>query len=219
MSEFRKPRPSRLPRRIVLPLLLALVVAAGAGLYAFQPWKAFTTTTVNESLPAASPSAAASPAVGATGPSTVPEPPAGPTDLARGGFVSHEHATSGTARTVRLADGGRTVLRLEDLATSEGPDVRVYLSRRDAGAAEAGLGQGAVELGRLKGNRGNQNYAVPAGTDPVGYRSVVIWCARFSVSFGAADLAPVAMPSPPAAREEAGRARPAVVQFAVPGHP
>ncbi|MGW7414830.1 DM13 domain-containing protein [Streptomyces sp. NPDC054863] len=197
MSALRKPR---LSRRIALSLLLALVVAAGAGLYAFQPWKAFTTTTVNESLPAASPSAAG-PMESPAGPT---DPPAGPTDLARGGFVGHEHATSGTARTVRLADGGQTVLRLEDLMTSEGPDVRVYLSRRDAGAAEAGLGAGAVELGRLKGNRGNQNYTVPAGTDPADYRSVVIWCARFSVSFGAADLAPAAMPPAPAATADAG---------------
>ncbi|MFI0977485.1 DM13 domain-containing protein [Streptomyces sp. NPDC021093] len=182
MSTTRKPRLPHLPRRVVLPLLLVLVVAAGAGLYAFQPWKAFTTTTVNESLPAAPPSSAASP--------SSPVAPAAPTDLARGAFVSHEHTTSGTARTVRLADGGQSVLRLEDLATSEGPDVRVYLSRRDAAAAEGGLGEGAVELGRLKGNRGNQNYTVPTGTDPAAYRSVVIWCARFSVSFGAADLAP-----------------------------
>lgn len=41
--------------------------------------------------------------------------------------MTHEHATSGIARTVRLADGGH-VLRLEDLKTSDGPDVRVYLS-------------------------------------------------------------------------------------------
>jgi hypothetical protein len=81
------------------------------------------------------------------------------------------------------------VLRFEDLKTSEGPDVRVYLSARDADAAKAGLGDGALELGKLKGNLGNQNYTVPAGTDLSRFHSVVIWCERFSVSFGAADLA------------------------------
>jgi hypothetical protein len=47
-----------------------------------------------------------------------------------------------------------------------------------------------VELGRLKGNRGDQAYPLPAGVDPAAYRSVSIWCKRFAVSFGAAPLTP-----------------------------
>lgn len=193
---------SRVSRRTVVPLLLVLVVVAGIGLYLFQPWKAFTDTAVNETLPTAStpevkdgrqmkgnPGGMKGNAAGTKGgePSMTSTRPK---DLAEGRFVTHEHGTSGTARTVRLADGGQ-VLRLEDLKTSEGPDVRVYLSSRAADAAKAGLGEGAVALGKLKGNLGNQNYTVPAGTDLSKFRSVVIWCERFSVSFGAADLAPV----------------------------
>jgi hypothetical protein len=30
---------------------------------------------------------------------------------------------------------------------------------------------------------------IPAEIDPLGFTSVVVWCDRFSVSFGAADLA------------------------------
>ncbi|MGI5255834.1 DM13 domain-containing protein [Streptomyces angustmyceticus] len=188
---------SRVSRRTVVPLLLGLVVAAGIGLYLFQPWKAFTDTTVNESLPTASAPKAQekqqgqprSESAGATD-GEAPMTSTRATALAEGRFVTHEHDTSGTARTVRLADGGQ-VLRLEDLKTSEGPDVRVYLSPRAADSAKAGLGDGAVELGKLKGNLGNQNYSVPAGTDLSTFRSAVIWCARFSVSFGAAELAPV----------------------------
>ncbi len=173
-------------RRPLVALLVVLTVAAGAALYAFQPWKAFTTTTVNEALP---PAVAAPTAPGPSG--TTPAPgTAGPVDLARGEFISHEHTTTGTARTVRLAGGTRSVLRLEGLATSEGPDVRVVLSREDARSAAKNLGEGAVELGGLKGNRGDQNYDIPAGTDLSAYRSAVIWCERFSVSFGAADLTP-----------------------------
>ena len=40
-----------------------------------------------------------------------------------------------------------------------------------------------LDLGSIKGNHGEQNYAVPAGTDIGRYRSVVIWCKRFSVGF------------------------------------
>ena len=46
------------------------------------------------------------------------------------------------------------------------------------------------ELGRLKGNIGNQVYAIPDGTDLAKLDAVTIWCKRFSVSFGAAALAP-----------------------------
>jgi hypothetical protein len=45
-----------------------------------------------------------------------------------------------------------------------------------------------VELGKLKGNRGDQVYPIAADVDLSAYRSVTIWCKRFSVSFGAAEL-------------------------------
>lgn len=46
-----------------------------------------------------------------------------------------------------------------------------------------------VSLGKLKGNKGSQNYTVPDEVDPSRYISVSIWCDRFDVSFGAAELA------------------------------
>ncbi|MFI5531787.1 DM13 domain-containing protein [Kitasatospora sp. NPDC051853] len=172
------------PLLSVLSLVLLAVLAGG--LIVFQPWKAFTDTTVDEALPTAV--SAPTTAVRTTEPSPSAST-AAPTDLGRGSFVSGEHTTTGRARLVRLADGS-AVLRLEDLATSEGPDVRVYLSTRPSAESRLDdLGPGAVELGRLKGNLGNQNYAVPAGTDLTRFHSAVIWCKRFSVGFGAADLA------------------------------
>ncbi|MER7752027.1 DM13 domain-containing protein [Kitasatospora sp. NPDC097643] len=198
LSESGRKRRRR-PALLTVPVL-ALAVAAFA-LYLFQPWKAFTSTTVDEALPVGLPATAGASAVpqsqsqSQSQPSASASSPSGsaavPFDLARGSFVSGEHDTSGTARLVRLPDGA-TVLRLENLRTSEGPDVRVYLSAGSAAESRADtLGDGAVELDRLKGNLGNQNYTVPAGTDLSRIRSVVIWCKRFSVTFGAADLAAV----------------------------
>ena len=48
-----------------------------------------------------------------------------------------------------------------------------------------------VELGKLKGNEGDQNYEIPADTDLAKYRAVTIWCRRFSVNFATAPLTPV----------------------------
>ncbi len=54
-------------------------------------------------------------------------PPAAPLVLSSGAFQSQEHETTGTAQLVKLADGSHLV-RLENLASSDGPDVKVWLS-------------------------------------------------------------------------------------------
>jgi Electron transfer DM13 len=92
--------------------------------------------------------------------------------LRRGRFVSGEHATSGVASLVRRRDGRRYVT-LTGFDTSPGPDLRVRVGPHD------------VDVGALKGNRGDQQYAIPRGT-PV--TSVEIWCRAFSATFGSAEL-------------------------------
>jgi hypothetical protein len=169
---------------------IAVSLLAAFGLYWFAPWKLFTTKTVHEALtqPVASAPAsistsapASTSASSSASSSAAPSPVAGPVILAHGEFVSHEHPTSGTARIVRTADGARR-LELVGLATSDGPDVRVWLTD---GSAKPGA---YLELGRLKGNRGDQAYPIPADADLTAFRGVDIWCVRFSVSFGAAEL-------------------------------
>jgi hypothetical protein len=102
--------------------------------------------------------------------------------LARGVFKSGEHATSGKATVIRLSKGG-TVLTLTEFATSPGPDLRVYLV---SGSTDE-LGD-VADLGGLKGNKGDQQYDVPATLDVRSHRTVVIWCRAFSVPFGSATL-------------------------------
>ncbi|MFF3437891.1 DM13 domain-containing protein [Streptosporangium sp. NPDC002721] len=196
-------RVKRLLRHPVTWGVLAFgAVALGVALYLFQPWRLFTTVEVNEALPAvaASPASPASPGPEATGttepaasatPAAPTTPAREPKVLATGTFVSHEHETEGRARMLELPDGSR-VLRIENLDTSDGPDLRVWLSDQPVKEGRAGwfnLDDGEhLELGELKGNRGNANYAVPAGADLDSLRSVTIWCKRFGVSFGAATL-------------------------------
>jgi hypothetical protein len=104
-------------------------------------------------------------------------------ELARGRFRSGEHATAGTAAVVRLRDG-RRFLTLTHFATSPGPDLRVRLV---PGRTLNGAADGAVDLGALKGNRGDQQYRLPAGAAIAG-RTVIIWCRAFSAPFGGAGL-------------------------------
>lgn len=157
--------------------VLGLAVVGGLGWYAFRPELLFVRRSVNESLPvAAAQSAGANAGGGAL--------------LVQGQFKSVAHETRGSATISRLGAGHR-VLRLTEFATSNGPDVRVYLvAAPDAGDNETVKKAGFVELGKLKGTDGDQNYEVPADLDLGKYRAVTIWCRRFSVNFGTAPLTP-----------------------------
>jgi Electron transfer DM13 len=196
----------RARKALIRPLGIVAAVAIGCvgiGLYWFQPWKLWQDETVDEALPgvvATTAPAAVTPSQESSEPPSEPtsEPPTsatdGPRTLASGDLISHEHATSGAVKLIRLADGSH-VVRLENLDTSNGPDLRVWLT--DAPVKEGTAGWHVfddgkyVSLGKLKGNKGSQNYALPDDVDPAGYTSVSIWCDRFDVSFGAAELARV----------------------------
>ena len=112
---------------------------------------------------------------------------AGTVTLASGRFRSLGHETSGRAAVLE-ADGGRRFLRLDELRTSNGPDLFVYLSATPADGPRDAFDDEFLSLGRLKANQGNQNYEIDAGTRLDRYRSVVIWCRRFTYAFGAAAL-------------------------------
>ena len=106
-------------------------------------------------------------------------------------FISRDHGTSGVARVLELADG-RRIVRLEGLDTDNGPDLYLYLTANPAAGDEGAFDDDHVNLGRLKGNQGDQNYDLPTGTDLTRRATVVIWCDRFNSAFGAADLRPSA---------------------------
>jgi len=147
-------------------------VVAGASAPASRPPSAPARASLEpgSSAPVATPSAIADPLLALSGPFH------GSDDF---------HFGRGTARLIETAPGS-FVVRLEDFAVRNGPDLYVYLSPDANGYAD-----GAIELGRLKADTGNQNYALPPGalTDPSKAASVVIWCKQFSHLFATAPLA------------------------------
>ncbi|GAA0908347.1 DM13 domain-containing protein [Virgisporangium ochraceum] len=184
-------------RALRSPLAWVSIVVVGvlavAGLYWFQPWKLVTDEVVDEALPAvvtSSGAATATPTASATAAPTTTAPAANRV-LAAGDFISHEHETRGSAEIVRLANGGHQLV-LRGLDTSNGPDLRVWLTDQPVIDGTAGwrvFDDGRwVEVAKLKGNKGDQVYDLPASVDLATTRSVTIWCKRFSVSFGAAEL-------------------------------
>lgn len=186
-------------RGFALPVLGAYVLTAGV-----LGGALFVTSTVDtrveEEVVVAAPAAAATPGRAGTSPTGATPAAAGPTGaaatgstptagavvpepapalVAGGSFRSGAHETAGRAALIDLPDGQR-VLTLTGFATDPGPDLRVYLTPGDGSST-----RGALDLGRLKGNKGNQQYLVPRGAPRGG---VVIWCRAFSVSFGTAAL-------------------------------
>jgi Electron transfer DM13 len=177
----------RATRRRTLVVTAAVgALALAAGVAWFQPQKLLINERVDEALPVT----AAAP--GTPGDTRMGQPPTRPPDLepkvrSAGAFRSLGHATSGRAVVLELADG-RRFLRLEELRTSNGPDLFVYLSTAAADAPRDTFDDDSRSLGRLKANQGSQNYELPAGIPLDRYRTVVIWCRRFTYAFGAAAL-------------------------------
>jgi hypothetical protein len=175
------------------------LTAAVAGLYLGS--STFLDNEVNERVAVAAPPAVAasstadaeadapqaSDAAPAEEPAAEPEPaPAARNVLVRGGeFLSVRHPAEGQAAVIRLAEGGR-VLTFTGFEVDNGPDLRVYLVA--GGATTEGEVEDYVDLGGLKGNKGDQQYEIPNEVDVGNYSTAVIWCRAFSVLFARAPL-------------------------------
>ena len=182
-----------------LGLVVVLCIGLAVGWWLLSPL--WINVEVSESFP----TAPASVPTGSSAPVVQDQPTtvsvqAGPTQvsttpaaamimLAQGSFYNVAHAGSGHAGVYQLADDSR-ILRFENFSVENGPDLYVYLV--PVNPVPDGVGSeipGSFNLGRLKGNLGDQNYEIPADLDLSQYQSVVIWCQAFSVPFSAAPLA------------------------------
>jgi Electron transfer DM13 len=152
---------------ILAGIAVPVLVAAW---WAFRPEKLWVNVKVNEAAPFAA--------------SVDPAP------LYTGQLAGRAHPTSGRASIYAMADG-KQELRLTNFMTSNGPDVHVVLAQSADDKAGQTLVKGDfndLEVGQLKGNKGNQNYELPVGADLSKYDEVVIYCKRFHVVFGVAKL-------------------------------
>ncbi|MDJ0663094.1 MAG: DM13 domain-containing protein [Acidimicrobiia bacterium] len=202
-------------RRFKWPIIGAGAVVLVVGFLLFRPDKLFVDDTVNESLSDAFPVAAAdtqssstttttttttttaAPAEAdesetastdttTTTTTTLPPEPAGPVAIGTGSFYGIDHSAEGTATVYELE--GDFVLRFEDdTDIQNGPDLWVWVLAADS--YDGGDPGEFIELGKIKGNVGGQNYELPPEFDPEVHQFVLIWCKRFSVPFAASPLA------------------------------
>ncbi|MFA9431744.1 DM13 domain-containing protein [Egicoccus sp. AB-alg2] len=203
-TDVPHPVPARRRRRLIGVGLFAVVVMLSVVLVWFRPQVLFYDRVVEDDFPstapvtgradAESPEAARTPEPETSDGDAAadPDPPArveAPVSLVTGSFGSRNRYTvTGDATVYELSDAAR-ILRLEGFASTNGPDLFVYLTVGDAAEPnDAELAAEYVDLGVLRGNVGDQNYDLPADVDLARYDTVVIWCRRFGTAFGAADL-------------------------------
>lgn len=80
------------------------------------------------------------------------------------------------------------MLRFEDdTDIQNGPDLYIWLLADDD--YSDGEPSEYIDLGKIKGNVGGQNYELPDRFDPDIHKFVLVWCLRFAVPFAAAPLA------------------------------
>ena len=73
------------------------------------------------------------------------------------------------------------MLKLENFSTSNGPDLKVYLSMASSPSA-------FISLGDLKSTNGNQVYEISGTPDFTKYNFVLIHCERYNHLYGSAEL-------------------------------
>lgn len=156
-------------------LALVVVLVLGVGLYLFQPWRLWTSTTVNEQFPTNTEQ-------NKQEKSEQKEPKL----LKKATFKSLAHETSGEASVYEMPDG-KKILRFENLVSSDGPDVKVVITP-DKNATTGWEKEKYKNLGASKATHGNINYELPGNISLEEIGSVVLWCERFNESFGVANF-------------------------------
>lgn len=97
--------------------------------------------------------------------------------LLRQGTLSGSGGYSVTGSAKIYQSNGRMVLVLDPFNSSNGPDLKVYLSTNTSASS-------FVNLGKLKSTNGKQSYEIPANTNISQFKFALIWCQQFSVLFG-----------------------------------
>lgn len=97
------------------------------------------------------------------------------------------HWGAGRATIYELPDS-RRILRFEDFVSAPGSKVRVYLAQDPQPLSALQLEGSSLDLGRLKGNVGDQSYFLPDDHDLSAYQSAVVFCVQFNTTITVARL-------------------------------
>ncbi len=102
--------------------------------------------------------------------------------------ADRSHRASGHAEIVRRDDGS-LVVHLRDFRVTNGPALRVLLTKHPNPRRSRDVEwEEYIDLGALRSNRGDQEYAIPGDVDLSQIHSLVVYCKPYSVVFAVARL-------------------------------
>lgn len=97
-----------------------------------------------------------------------------------GSFIDYDNEkVSGQARVYLI--NNKYVLKLMNFSSTNGPDLKVYLSKESKPSSH-------ISLGNLKSTNGDQVYEIPGSPDFSQYRFALIHCERFNHLYGSAEM-------------------------------
>ena len=100
--------------------------------------------------------------------------------LARGAFSGKSGHTASGGVSVMKTGSGITVVLARDFKFDGAPDPKL-------GFGKDGYVK-ATQFSVLKSNNGKQTYQIPADLDPADYNEVWVWCEKYAVPLGVANL-------------------------------
>lgn len=168
--------------RVALRMVLgAAVVTALVGGFLIRPQG----NEVDEDIVAAEPAAAQEPRDGG---GDEPAAPRGNVRELSGTFSGESgHSGQGKVAVIKLPDGSRKLTFSDfDVDPGAGGGLRVYLT---AGRPTSdGAVTDFIDLAKLKGTKGNQQYDIPRDVDLKRFGTVVVWCVPFTTRIAQASL-------------------------------
>lgn len=97
-----------------------------------------------------------------------------------GSFVSGPSGTVSGLAKIYLKEG-KYILAFENFKTSNGPDLKVYISKEM-------FPVNFIKLGDLQSTNGNQLYDISGSPDFTSYKFALIHCEKYNHLFGYAEL-------------------------------
>lgn len=109
--------------------------------------------------------------------------------IKEGRWISKGYRISGGFSIVQTDRGTKIVLD-QRFSTTNGPDLKIFLSRDAHGRVHDRNADNGKRIAVLESNRGYQEYWIPPNVNISQYKTLIIHCERFSKLWGVADITP-----------------------------
>ena len=111
------------------------------------------------------------------------------TILHEGKWSKKRYSISGSYKIIEDGNGDRYLILSEDFKTKSGPDLKIFLTKRDLEDTNGdNATDGSVKITDLETTRAGQRFLIPEGIDLTEFRTVLIHCEKFSVLWAGAPL-------------------------------